>query len=84
MLKIEKTETFEKDFKKEGLISPLVDVLHYLINGKKLPVKYRDHALKGNYAIFRECHVKPDLLLVYYIENNVLKLVRLASHSELF
>ncbi|MDP8080084.1 type II toxin-antitoxin system YafQ family toxin [Phocoenobacter skyensis] len=84
MLKIEKTKAFEKDFKKVGLIAPLVDVLHYLINGKKLPAKYRDHALKGKYAIFRECHVKPDLLLVYYIENNILKLVRLASHSELF
>ncbi|MBS9775019.1 MAG: type II toxin-antitoxin system YafQ family toxin [Tenacibaculum sp.] len=84
MLIIERTRAFEKDFKKVGLIAPLIDVLHYLINGVKLPAKYRDHALKGNYAMFRECHIKPDLLLIYYVEDNVLKLVRLASHSELF
>lgn len=84
MLKIERTKTFEKDFKKVGLISPLVDVLHYLINEEKLPVKYRDHTLKGNYALFRECHVKPDLLLLYYIEDGILKFVRLASYSDLF
>lgn len=84
MLKIERTKSFEKDFKKIGLIAPLIDVLHHLINEKKLPVKYCDHQLKGNYAIFRECHVKPDLLLIYYIENDTLKLVRLSTHSELY
>lgn len=86
MLKIERTKTFEKDFKKVGLIAPLIDVLHYLINEEKLPIKYRDHQLSGKFALFRECHVKPDLLLIYFFEKekDALHLVRLASHSELF
>lgn len=84
MLKIERTKAFEKDFKKVGLIAPLIDVLHHLLNGNRLPVQYRDHQLSGKFAIYRECHVKPDLLLVYRIENDTLQLARLASHSELF
>jgi len=57
-----------------------------LISAKKLPEKYRDHFLIGGYSGMRECHVKPDVLLIYWIdvENNKLVLERLGSHSELF
>ena len=57
-----------------------------------LPAKYCDHTLTGNWADNRECHIKPDLLLVYLkidgvsFEDKVgeLRLVRLSSHSEIF
>lgn len=75
---------FKKDFKKQGLSSELITVLYHLINGKPLPEKYKDHRLIGNLNEFRECHVRPDLLLLYQIKDSTLVLVRLASHSELF
>ena len=46
--------------------------------------KYKDHQLIGKMKDFRECHIKPDLLLIYMIEDNTLKLVDIGSHSELF
>nr|WP_269799894.1 type II toxin-antitoxin system YafQ family toxin [Helicobacter pylori] len=46
--------------------------------------RFKDHSLVGEYKGCRECHIKPDVLLVYRIQNNVLTLVRLGSHSELF
>lgn len=76
--------TFKKDFKKQGLSSELVTVLYHLINGNLLPENYKDHRLSGNLNQFRECHVKPDLLLLYQVKDNNLILIRLASHSELF
>ncbi|NCU28562.1 MAG: type II toxin-antitoxin system YafQ family toxin [Candidatus Moranbacteria bacterium] len=55
-------------------------------SGKKLPIKYSDHDLKGEYFGYRECHIKADLLLVYKIEKDqlVLVLVDISSHSDLF
>ena len=53
---------------------------------KKLDDKYMDHSLIGKYKGLRECHIEPDWLLIYYVENNTLTLVlsRLGSHSDLF
>ena len=53
---------------------------------KKLDDKYKDHSLIGKYKGLRECHIEPDWLLIYYVENNTLTLVlsRLGSHSDLF
>ena len=64
-------------------IETVVDILS---TGKKLPQKHHDHGLQGEYANYRECHIKPDLLLVYKIDKNklVLILVDLSSHSNLF
>ena len=61
-------------------------VLDYLVNEKPLPEKYKDHALSNNWAGFRECHIRPDWLLIYKIEKErlVLTLTRTGSHSELF
>ena len=55
-----------------------------LQSGKKLPDKYRDHNLVGNYQGCRVCHLKPDWLLIYEVLDNKLILHRLGSHSELF
>ena len=71
---------------KRGLkISLLDDVVALLAQGKVLPEKYRDHALTGNWLNHRECHILPDWLLIYRIENDVLVLTlsRTGSHSDL-
>lgn len=84
------TNQFKKDLKlakKQGkTLSKLLTVIELLANGETLDMKYRDHALTGDYSGTRECHIEPDWLLVYEIRNNVLILVlyRLGSHSELF
>lgn len=85
--KITRTNQFKKDFKlakRQGQkISDLLVVLDYLVNSKALPEKYKDHALI-NYQEYRECHIKPDWLLIYKIIEDELILYRLGSHSELF
>lgn len=83
------TSQFKKDYKlavKRGLkISLLDEVVTMLSQGESLPEKYRDHALIGNWFGHRECHILPDWLLIYRIENNVLVLTlsRTGSHSDL-
>jgi mRNA interferase YafQ len=60
-------------------------IVSSLVEDTPLPEKNRDHALGGDSCDFRECHLKPDLLLIYRKPNGeVLQLVRLGSHSELF
>ncbi|PAF46855.1 addiction module toxin RelE [Helicobacter sp. 12S02634-8] len=81
-------KVFAKEYKK---LSPknqeLVDgVLEKLGNGETLEAKHKDHQLKGVLKDFRECHIKPDLLLVYAKQEDVLILtaLRVGSHSKLF
>lgn len=81
------TTQFRRDVKKQWdeLISPdWATVIYYLINDHEIPKKYRDHALSGEWSCFRECHIKPDLLLIYETGEDSIQLVRLGSHSELF
>ena len=90
MLKLVTTATFRKDYKrikKRGYdISLLETVLEQLLSEKKLEEKYRDHALIGNYFGFRECHILPDWLLIYAVNNSELILTasRTGTHSDLF
>lgn len=64
----------------------VANIINRLANGDILEPKYKDHKLRGNYKDFRECHIKPDLLLICKKENDVLILtcVNLGSHSDLF
>ncbi|MCI5829587.1 MAG: type II toxin-antitoxin system YafQ family toxin [Spirochaetia bacterium] len=57
-----------------------------LLAGQKLEAKYKDHQLKGKLKDFRDCHVRPDLVLIYSInnENLILNAFRINSHSEIF
>ena len=86
---VKATSQFKKDYKlamKRGLkISLLEEVIMLLSKGEKLPEKYRDHALIGNWLGHRECHILPDWLLIYRIENDVLVLTlsRTGLHSDL-
>ena len=86
---MEYSSQFKKDFKKIAklAIPDAIEVGHVITllqHGQKLAEKYRDHSLSGNLASYRDCHIKPDLVLIYKIENNTLKLARVGSHSELF
>ena len=73
--------------KKRGLnIELLEEVVDKLQNGIPLEKKYRDHELQGKFKGFRECHIQPDWLLMYLIEDNVLvlTLVDTGTHSDMF
>lgn len=86
---VKSTSQFKRDYKlamKRGLkISLLDEVITLLSKGEELPEKYRDHALIGNWLGHRECHILPNWLLIYRIENDVLVLTlsRTGSHSDL-
>ena len=72
---------------KRGLkIELLDDIIRKLARGEELPEKNRDHALTGNWIGHRECHVQPDWLLVYRIEDDILVLTlsRTGTHADLF
>ena len=88
MLEIEYSKSFKKTFKKlnENEKKLTKDIIWQLANNEELASKYKDHALIGSYKGFRECHVKPDLLLIYKKQNEILLLtcVEIGSHSELF
>ena len=84
------TTQFKKDYKlamKRGLkMNLLEDVVALLAMGEALPEKNKDHALTGDWVGHRECHILPEWLLVYRVENNVLVLTlsRTGAHSDLF
>ena len=84
------TKEFKKDYKrvmKRHLkIELLDDIIRALSRGEELPERNRDHALTGDWVGHRECHIQPDWLLIYRIEDNVLvlTLARTGTHSELF
>lgn len=84
------TTQFKKDYKlaiKRGLRIELLEEIIYLLSiGGTLPEKSKDHALSGNWIGHRECHIQPDWLLVYRIEDDVivLTLSRTGTHSDLF
>jgi mRNA interferase YafQ len=89
MRRIERTNVFRRDFKREkrgqhrsDLDAALTFTVSLLVEDKPLPERNRDHPLAGEY---RECHLKPDLLLIYRKPDaEVLQLIRLGSHGELF
>ena len=89
MLSLEYSNQFKKDFKKiiKRSISDIIEVgavISKLQNNELLAPKYVDHALSGNWSSYRDCHVKPDLVLIYKVELNCLTLARIGSHSDLF
>ena len=91
MRTIERTSQFKRDYKREAkgphrktLEGDFVDVVTALANDKPLIEKHRDHSLTGNWKDYRNCHIKPDLILIYRKTNTgLLQLIRLGSHSKL-
>ena len=92
MLKIKSKKRFDKDYKrikkKELPTEELWKVVQLLQSEVSLPLKYQDHKLEndGKYRNVRECHIRPDWLLIYAIEKKelVLMLIRTGTHSDLF
>jgi mRNA interferase YafQ len=91
MRTIEFTNRFKKDFRRV-LAGPLAEriglefdaVVAKLANDEVLPPKYADHALVGDWQDHRDCHIRPDLVLIYRkVANDSLVLARIGSHSEL-
>lgn len=87
---IQVTNRFKKDLKAAIKRGYSVDILNNIVDalarGESLPEKNKDHYLSGNWSNYRECHIAPDWLLIYKIENDilVLTLVRTGTHSDLF
>ena len=90
MLTLVTTSKFRKDYKrikKRGYDLDLLEaVLNILLREEPLSDQYKDHALTGNYIGFRECHIQPDWLLIYAVNNTELILTasRTGTHSDLF
>ena len=92
MRRIERSTAFKRDYRRVKAISRyrdvderLITVLEFLADDHPLPPRNRDHALAGNWAGYRDCHLRPNLLLIYAKPSvDVLRLVRLGSHTDLF
>jgi len=93
MRTIERSSAFRRDYKRakatarhvKDLDSLLLAILSLMLSDRPLPARNRDHALSGDWAGYRECHLKPDLLLIYRKpSDDTLRLARLGSHSDLF
>jgi len=89
---IDRSSVFKRDYKREAkgrhgatLDTELMPVLEALASDQPLEPRHRDHDLSADWAGYRECHLKPDLLLIYRKPDaRILRLARLGSHSELF
>ena len=86
-LTLEPTRQFKRDFKRcekrHFDLSKLEDIINKLAQRQPLEAKYKDHALKGDWEPARECHIENDWLLVYFVEDDILHLVRTGTHSYL-
>jgi len=88
MKAIFQTSQFKKDFKrikKRGKdLSKLKEVVSAIANSEVLEERQRDHALSGNWSGSRDCHIEPDWILIYRVDEDYLFLERTGSHSDLF
>ncbi len=88
MYSIFRTTNFKKQYKKLSIKDKLFtkDIIITLAKGEELNQKYKDHKLTGNFKDLRECHIKPDLLLIYKIDDGILELalVQIGNHNSLF
>ena len=91
MRTIERTSQFKRDYKRESrgrhrahLDADLARMVEILANDQPLEPRHHDHALSGEWSDHRDCHVKPDLVLIYQKAGaDTLRLVRFGSHAEL-
>lgn len=90
MLEIRRSTQFKKDLKKiikqRKNLDLLEDIVQKLQYSNPLDPKHRDHVLVGNWNSYRECHINPDWLLIYKVDEELqlLRLMRTGSHSDLF
>jgi mRNA interferase YafQ len=86
---LRQTSRFRRDLKRELRADPNVEtrlreVLALLLQGESLHQRHKDHPLAGEWSDHRDCHLRPDLVLIYKSDDTDITLVRLGSHSELF
>lgn len=89
MKKIQPTTQYKKDYKRirnnPQKVKDLKEILNKLVNDEPIPEEFLPHKLTGNYKGCMECHIQSDFLLIWIDEeNDMIELVRLGSHSELF
>ena len=89
MKEIRKTSQFKKDYKRfkndKEIVETLMQIVVLLAEGKQIPEEYNPHLLKGNWKNFMECHIEDDTLLIWFDKKkDVIELVRVGSHTELF
>ena len=87
-MKLFRTKTFKKDYQKlkmsDSQYTKYIKFLSLLLEGKPLPGVARDHSLVGNHSGFKEFHIGGDLLVVYCIEDDMVRLTRIGTHSQIF
>ena len=87
-MRLFRTRTFRKDYRKLKLADKqytrYIKYLSQLLEEKSLPLEARDHNLIGSYSGFREFHVGGDMLIVYCIADNIIRLTRIGTHSQIF
>lgn len=89
-LELKQTSNFKKDLrrmiKRGANLEALNNVINMLIKQESLPEKYRDHPLTGNWVGYRDCHIEPDWILIYRIDDEALVLLatRTGTHSDIF
>lgn len=87
MKAIEFSNAFKRDFKKYpalALSTRWIEALCCICSEQTLPPKFCDHALTGNWHGFRDCHIEPDLVLIYRHKEDTVELARIGTHSALF
>jgi len=87
-MKLFRTKTFKKDYQKlqmaDSQYVKYIKYLSLLLDEKELPIEARDHELIGNYSGFKEFHIGGDLLVVYCVEDDIIRLTRIGTHSQIF
>jgi mRNA interferase YafQ len=87
-MKLFRTKIFKKDYQKlkmtDNQYTKYIKFLSMLLDGNALPLEARDHKLIGDFSGFKEFHIGGDLLVIYCIEDNILRLTRIGTHSQLF
>jgi len=84
-MKLFRAKTFKKDYQRLKISdSQYIKYLSLLLEGKTLPLEARNHTLIGNYSDFREFHIGGDVLVVYYVEDDIIRLTRIGTHSQIF
>jgi len=87
-MKLFRTKIFKKDYQKvqmtDDQYARYIKFLSVMLEGRELPIEARNHNLIGNYSGFKEFHIGGDLLVVYYIEDEIIRLTRIGAHSQIF
>jgi len=87
-MRLFRAKTFKKDYQRlafsDSQYAKYIKYLSLLLEGKALPPEARNHNLIGNYSGFKEFHIGGDLLVVYCVEDDILRLTRIGTHSQIF